>query len=280
MMGLMGEGIVDERTWIVAGHHPFLLQGAIKYTSNKVIVLVRNPLDVLPSYASMCNTLNHSAKPEFEYEEAYPEWWDWFVRRQIKNMRDYFKVALRHCTADGKNPMYICRFEDMITNPKEVLMGLFAFLLDVDDLSGTNCEKRIDEIVALGHGASVIYKLKPTTGKFNQHAQRYTADQLDYIKETMAEQLYFFGYTNHPEIEHDTAFFDYGDDHKPDHLSDFKGYLKVNEESLKEVSSKDRPIKEYKVNTDVFMDVLQPEDLERIQDPCKDYARKVLAQGP
>ena len=72
----------------------------------------------------------------------------------------------------------------------------------------------------------------------------------------MREQLYFFGYTNHPEIEHETAFFDFGEDHKPDHLIDFKGFIKVNEDSLKEVSAPDRPIKEYHINTDVFQDVL------------------------
>ena len=98
MMGLIGEGIIDNRTWIIKAHHPFKLEGAVKFNSNKVICCVRNPLDVLPSWASLCNTVNHAAKPEFEYEVDYPEWWDWFVRKQTLVMKEYFETALKHCT--------------------------------------------------------------------------------------------------------------------------------------------------------------------------------------
>lgn len=52
-----------------------------KFTASKVIMVVRNPLDVFPSYASMVNEVNHAAKPGFEYEKDYPEWWDWFVKK-------------------------------------------------------------------------------------------------------------------------------------------------------------------------------------------------------
>ena len=48
------------------------------------------------------------------------------------------------------------------------------FLLDVDDLSGTNCERRIEEISKMGREASVSYKLKSTTGKFNAQRKHYT----------------------------------------------------------------------------------------------------------
>ena len=84
LIGLLGEGMVDDRVWIVKAHHPFRLWQSIPFTSHKVICCVRNPLDVFPSYASMCNTLSHSQKPEFEYEEEFPEWWDWFVKSQAE----------------------------------------------------------------------------------------------------------------------------------------------------------------------------------------------------
>jgi len=81
IMGMKGEGISDDRVWIVKAHHPLLLEQAAPYECNKVICCVRNPLDVFPSYASLCNSINHATKPEYEYEVDYPEWWDWFVRR-------------------------------------------------------------------------------------------------------------------------------------------------------------------------------------------------------
>ena len=60
LIGLLGEGMVDDRVWIVKAHHPFRLWQSVPFTSHKVICCVRNPLDVFPSYASMANTLSHS----------------------------------------------------------------------------------------------------------------------------------------------------------------------------------------------------------------------------
>ena len=64
----------------------------------------------------------------------------------------------------GKNPLYIVRYEDLVLQPKQTLMSLFCFLLGEDDLTGSNAERRIDEVVAMGKQGSQIYNLKPTTG--------------------------------------------------------------------------------------------------------------------
>ena len=120
--------------------------------------------------------MNHSAKPDWEWEVDYPEWWDWFVRKQAVEMKKYFDLLLRHCTKEGKNPIYICRYEDLVTNQKDELMGMFSFLLDVETLEGTNAERRIDEVFEMGAAASATYKLKATTGKFDIHRYRYTEE--------------------------------------------------------------------------------------------------------
>ena len=80
IMGLKGEGIADDTTWITKAHHPLFMQKSLTFTSYKTFVCVRNPLDVFPSYASMVNTVNHAAKPEWEWERDYPEWWDWWIK--------------------------------------------------------------------------------------------------------------------------------------------------------------------------------------------------------
>lgn len=61
VQGLKGEYIADNRAWIIKAHHPMLLPGVIKFNSDKVICCVRNPLDVILSFASLGNTMSHSA---------------------------------------------------------------------------------------------------------------------------------------------------------------------------------------------------------------------------
>ena len=96
-MGLKGEFIADDRTWIVKAHHPMLLPGVIQFKSDKVICCVRNPLDVILSFASLGNTMSHTAQPEFDYSKDFPEWWDWWVKDQAKAHARYFETMLRHC---------------------------------------------------------------------------------------------------------------------------------------------------------------------------------------
>ena len=43
----------------------------------------------------------------------------------------------------AKNLIYIVRYEDLCTNPNLEQAGMMKFVLDVDDLSGTNMERRL-----------------------------------------------------------------------------------------------------------------------------------------
>jgi hypothetical protein len=54
---------------------------ATTFKSNKVIRVVRHPIDVFPSYAHMLNALSHANKAPVKFEKEYPEWWDWFVKK-------------------------------------------------------------------------------------------------------------------------------------------------------------------------------------------------------
>ena len=63
-------------------------------------------------------------------------------------MQKFFEVLLRHCIEEEKQPLYIVRYEDLVTSPKKTLMGLMSYLLEVEDLAGTMVEKRVDEVVA------------------------------------------------------------------------------------------------------------------------------------
>lgn len=62
------------------------------------------------------------------------------------------------------NPIHIIRYEDLVLTPKDAYSGLFQFMLGIQNIDGTNVERRIDEVVAMGSKASQTYVLKATTG--------------------------------------------------------------------------------------------------------------------
>ena len=49
-------------------------------------------------------------------------------------------------------------------------------MLGVEDLTGTIIEKRIDEVLTLGHCATKIYETKSTDKKFN-NIDKFTNEQ-------------------------------------------------------------------------------------------------------
>jgi hypothetical protein len=73
---MLGEEIVDERCWVVKTHYPMPAPLHLPYFSNKIIMIVRNPLDVLPSMFNLSSTASHSATFPFENHEEAPAQWD------------------------------------------------------------------------------------------------------------------------------------------------------------------------------------------------------------
>jgi hypothetical protein len=71
-------------------------------------------------------------------------------------------------------------------------------MLGVKDLTGTNAERRIKEVIAKGSSATLTYTLKDSTKQYNSNAKIYTPEQHAWIKEKFGEMLYFFGYAKLP----------------------------------------------------------------------------------
>lgn len=88
--------------------------------------------------------MSHSGQPEYSYEKDYPEWWDWWVRHMAVMHAKWFEILLKHCKTEKRCPIYVTRYEDLCSQPKEELTGIYKFLLEVDDLAGTNAERRLD----------------------------------------------------------------------------------------------------------------------------------------
>ena len=180
-----------------------------------MFMCVRHPLDVFPSYASLNNTMSHGNKPEYEFNEEFPEWWAWWVKRQTVVMRDFFNIIRNDCYAQDKCPLYIVRYEDLVLKPKETLMGLFAYLLGVKDLTGTNTERRIDEVV-VNPKAGQSYNLKSHTGRLNVHEEKYPPELRQYVQENLSELIHYFGYAKVDGVDNPTGFFEYQDESSSD----------------------------------------------------------------
>lgn len=80
----------------------------------------------------------------------------------------------------------------------------------------------------MGAAASQTYKLKNTTGNFNANASKYTPEMIENFKEVIGDQLYYFGYSNHPEEENPTAAIHF-DEHKEENLKQWMGFRQLNE---------------------------------------------------
>ncbi len=85
----------DNRVWIKRAFWPAGFTFVTNLVeSNKVLLCVRNPLDVIQSYGCLCNTLNHSAKPDYDFETEYPEWWDWWVKLNVEQIKIYMDICI------------------------------------------------------------------------------------------------------------------------------------------------------------------------------------------
>ena len=81
MMGLLGtETVCDSnRVWITKTHFPLQYMEEKSFHAQKVICVVRNPIDVIPSYAYLRSFVSHSVVPNEELHREFPEWWNEWI---------------------------------------------------------------------------------------------------------------------------------------------------------------------------------------------------------
>jgi len=159
---MAGENIVDDTCWIVKSHHPHpKFPHTAEFDANKIVVCVRNPFDTIYSYAHFANTAytSQSAQIDNDIFKEDPKFTKDYIDIVTMNLYHFF-VHIHSCYEDKKVPIYFIKFEELRSNPKPVLTDLFKFLLNLDSLEGTIAEKRIEEALDLGHGATQLYKVK------------------------------------------------------------------------------------------------------------------------
>ena len=129
-----------------------------KFYTNKIFLIVRNPLDSIFSQANLSQTRGHSLQVENEYHVDFPEWWDKFVKSKIALIKEFFEFV--HSKMDPQVPIHFMRYEDLVVRPNDELCKLFSFLLDVESVEGTVIEQRIFDLAEAGNERNTVYKTK------------------------------------------------------------------------------------------------------------------------
>ena len=181
MMGLLGQNITGEsdRVWITKTHKPMDTPNSKGFHASKMIVIARNPIDVIPSFANLVNTNSHSLEPNEQYNVDFPEFWDQFVRNFIEKTKTNHEVVVNKMSRSI--PTYFMRYEDLKANPRPSLEELFCFLLDVPSIENTNVQRRIQEVTKTGFSDKQAYKLKSTSTSLCRQRHMYTEAQLEYM---------------------------------------------------------------------------------------------------
>ena len=65
------------------------------------------------------------------------------VKQELSCWRDFHNFWVKKAR-DENIPVYFFRFEDITRSPKEILMDVFAFSLDQENVQGTLVESKID----------------------------------------------------------------------------------------------------------------------------------------
>jgi Sulfotransferase domain len=176
-------------------------------SASRAVLLVRNPLDIIVSQFMMSATLTHSKSCSNDFVNEFAEEWQWLVKSQALLWNEFFKYWIE-LSRQKKIPVHVIRFEDLLTKKKESMIGTFEFLQGLESTEGLYIGKRINDVLD-AESAGTHYK--PRSGQANANLKYYSAEQLEYVKETCREYINFLGYSKTPGQENETGFFEYAD---------------------------------------------------------------------
>jgi hypothetical protein len=135
--GFRGEGIVDSSVWVVKSHYPERM-GYLKFASQRVILLVRNPWDAIESYFHMGLTGTHDKSLHPDEMNKLNQVWSDFVPNEAKVWHDFHEWWCRW-SVHTKLPIHIVRYEDLVSHTQETMKKIIAFLQAANDSREMRC---------------------------------------------------------------------------------------------------------------------------------------------
>lgn len=109
-----------------------------------------------------------------------------------------------------------------------------SLLINTTKLEGSNAQRRIDEVIAMGEDATVVYSLKSNTKIPNKNESQYNDEQKAFIREKMEKFLYFFGYAQEEgQEDNPTGFYNFPKHSDSKYADQLFGFRQLNHNSLK-----------------------------------------------
>ena len=175
IQGLRGEGITDYRVWVNKSHYPGFLPWAMHLErGERIIVVVRNPLDSILSLFHLLMTLTMNKSVANDIQNDFPELWEEYVSKFSAKYEAYHKYWT-DLAKTKEYPIIFVRYEDLLSKKKETLVDIFKFLFEVDSLDGLYVMDRIEAEMNRGTEVSgVIYK--PRVGQALASLKNYTEE--------------------------------------------------------------------------------------------------------
>jgi len=76
MTGMAGEQTAGDNTvWVTKTHHALEFPFVTKFTANRQICIVRNPIDLIPSFLYLKSAMSHSLVPKEKIHEEFKDYW-------------------------------------------------------------------------------------------------------------------------------------------------------------------------------------------------------------
>src|SRR5690242_8678833 len=110
---------------------------------DRIILVVRNPFDALESMFNLYLTNSHNKSIENDEYRRLAQEWEGFINDIIPEWNRFHDYWYNYALLNNV-PFYIVRYEDLLSDTKNQLMSLLKFLLNYQQLEGTEIERRVD----------------------------------------------------------------------------------------------------------------------------------------
>jgi Sulfotransferase domain/7 transmembrane sweet-taste receptor of 3 GCPR len=122
--GLVGEGLAQAP--ICKTHWPERM-GCCKYKASRVILLVRNPYDVIDSYWHLNATNTHTKKVTPQVYKDHQAMFQALVRNEVHVWSEFLEFYQQQSV-----PVLLVRYEDLILNPQREMRQMLEFCTPTD----------------------------------------------------------------------------------------------------------------------------------------------------
>jgi hypothetical protein len=140
--GLVGEGVCSSTQTVFCKTHWPERIGCMRYTAERVIILVRNPFDAIDSYWNLNLTNTHTQKVSDQVYQDHYEFFENLVRNEFAIWRDFHQFWLSQSSKGI--PLLVMRYEDLIGQPQIELARILKFSL----LPGANDTNNNSDLTA------------------------------------------------------------------------------------------------------------------------------------